>query len=78
MKTCLSDIQAFVGMKIMMGSANKEKEVVTDMTSLVNKFQHNLKIQISAKNIDTYGTTTATSKGLSNQRYNKPNKQSRL
>lgn len=65
MKTCLSDVQAFVGIKIMTENINCEKEVVkslvTDMSSLVLKFEPNLKLQTSTETIHTYGTTTVAS-----------------
>lgn len=64
MKTCLSDVQAFVGMKLMTGSVNTEKEevksLVSDMSSFVLTFEANLKIKTIIENIQTYGTTTMT------------------
>lgn len=64
MKACLSDVQAFVGMKLMTGSVNTEKEeiksLVSDMSSFVLTFEANLKIKTIIENIETYGTTTMT------------------
>ncbi|XP_071170982.1 protein wech-like [Mytilus edulis] len=64
MKTCLSDVQAFVGMKLMTGSVNTEKGVVkslvSDMSSLVLSFEPNLKLKTIIENKETYGETTMT------------------
>ncbi|CAG2203758.1 unnamed protein product [Mytilus edulis] len=67
MKTCLSDVQTFVGMKLMTGNVSEQKEevklLVTDMASLGLKFEPSLNIQTIIENIESYGATTmATSK----------------
>ncbi|XP_063415985.1 uncharacterized protein LOC134697632 [Mytilus trossulus] len=69
MKTCLSDVQSFIGVKMMAGGGLDEEKLavnslITHLPLCSLEFEPNLTIKTSIENIKTYGTTImATTKG---------------